>query len=73
MAWGNSLVIPSTYGYQYPPMAVQGPSDPADAPFVGGATRNHVAYNDYKVDNSGRSAIEWLAEWITLKVQRVQA
>ena len=41
--------------------------------FVGGATRNHVAYGNYKVDNSGRSAIEWLAEWITLKVQRVQA
>ncbi|WP_288817702.1 cutinase family protein [uncultured Gordonia sp.] len=41
--------------------------------FVGGATRNHVAYGNYQVDNSGRSAIEWLAEWITLKVQRVQA
>ena len=42
MAWGNSLVIPSTYGYQYPPMAVRGPSVPADAPFVGGATRIDV-------------------------------
>ncbi|MCZ4581530.1 cutinase family protein [Gordonia amicalis] len=41
--------------------------------FVGGATRNHVAYGNYQVDNSGRSAIEWLADWITLKVQRVQA
>ncbi|WP_245555569.1 hypothetical protein [Gordonia soli] len=42
MAWGNSLVIPSTYGYQYPPMAVDGRSVPADAPFVGGATRIDV-------------------------------
>ncbi len=42
MAWGNSLVIPSTHGYQYPPMAVRGPSVPADAPFVGGATRIDV-------------------------------
>ncbi|WP_232017206.1 hypothetical protein [Gordonia insulae] len=43
MAWGSSLVIPSTYGYQYPPMAVSGPSVPADAPFVGGATRIDVS------------------------------
>ncbi|WP_439032969.1 hypothetical protein [Gordonia terrae] len=42
MAWGDSLVIPSTYGYQYPPMAVRGASVPADAPFVGGATRIDV-------------------------------
>lgn len=43
MAWGNSLVIPSTYGYQYPPMAVSGPSVPANAPFVGGSTRIDVS------------------------------
>ncbi|MFW0793580.1 hypothetical protein AAFP30_07195 [Gordonia sp. CPCC 205515] len=42
MAWGNALVIPSTYGYQYPPMAVTGPSVPANAPFVGGSTRIDV-------------------------------
>lgn len=41
--------------------------------FVGGATRNHVGYGNYKVDNSGRNAIEWLGDWITLKVQRVNA
>ena len=45
MAWGNSLVIPSTYGYQYPPMAVTGPSVPPDAPFIGGATRIDVGPN----------------------------
>ncbi|MBY4574529.1 hypothetical protein ACN94_13140 [Gordonia paraffinivorans] len=43
MAWGDSLVIPSTYGYQYPPMAVTGPSIPADASFTGGMTRIDVS------------------------------
>ncbi|MEO9329611.1 two-component regulator propeller domain-containing protein [Gordonia aurantiaca] len=43
MAWGYSLVIPSTYGYQYPPMAVTGPAIPADASFVGGMTRIDVS------------------------------
>ncbi|MEE4024495.1 hypothetical protein V1Y59_15525 [Gordonia sp. PKS22-38] len=43
MAWGDSLVIPSTYGYQYPPMAVTGPSVPATAPFTGGSTRIDVS------------------------------
>lgn len=43
IAWGNSLVIPSTHGYQYPPMAVSGPSVPADAGFVGGSTRIDVS------------------------------
>ncbi len=45
MAWGRSLVIPSTYGYQYPPMAVTGPSAPAGAPFRGGSTRIDVSDN----------------------------
>lgn len=43
MAWGRSLVIPSTYGFQYPPMAVSGPSVPAAAPFRGGMTRIDVS------------------------------
>ena len=43
LAWDDSLVIPSTYGYQYPPMAVTGPSVPSNAGFVGGATRVDVA------------------------------
>lgn len=42
MAWGNSLVIPSTYGFVYPPQAVPGPSDPPQATFVGGMTRIDV-------------------------------
>lgn len=43
MAWGDSLVIPSTYGYEYPPQAVDGPSVPARAAFSGGATRIDVS------------------------------
>ncbi len=43
MAWGNSLVIPSTYGFVYPPIATSGgPSVPASAPFRGGMTRVDV-------------------------------
>lgn len=42
MAWGNSVWIPSTYGFNYPPMAVDGPSKPLIAPFTGGLTRIDV-------------------------------
>jgi hypothetical protein len=42
MAWGNSLIIPSTYGFGYPPFATSGPSDPAAAAFTGGMTRIDV-------------------------------
>ncbi len=42
MAWGDSLVIPSTYGFAYPPMAVTGASKPGAAPFRGGMTRIDV-------------------------------
>ncbi|NMO05250.1 hypothetical protein HH308_28930 [Gordonia sp. TBRC 11910] len=45
MARGDSLVIGSTYGYQYPPMAVTGRSIPADAGFQGGSTRIDVTEN----------------------------
>lgn len=42
MAWGNSLVIPSTYGFSYPPQSTSGPSDPPQAAFVGGMARIDV-------------------------------
>lgn len=42
MAWGQSIVIPSTYGFQYPPMAVRGKASPENAPFVGAMTRIDV-------------------------------
>ncbi|RUP39523.1 MAG: hypothetical protein EKK60_06700 [Gordonia sp. (in: high G+C Gram-positive bacteria)] len=43
LAWGDSLVIPSTYGYQYPPQAESGTAKPSSAPFVGGSTRVDVS------------------------------
>ncbi|WP_235831364.1 hypothetical protein [Gordonia zhaorongruii] len=48
MAWGSSLVIPSTYGFQYPPMAVTGDSRPATAPFRGAMTRIDVVNGECK-------------------------
>ncbi|WP_020172517.1 hypothetical protein [Gordonia polyisoprenivorans] len=58
MAWGDSLVIPSTFGYQYPPMAVSGPSIPATAGFIGGSTRIDVtAHGCHRVwENNDRLA-----------------
>ncbi|WP_067856881.1 hypothetical protein [Nocardia shimofusensis] len=43
MAWGNSLIVPSTYGFGYPPNATDGPSDPPHAVFTGGMTRIDVS------------------------------
>jgi len=43
MAWGDSLIIPSTYGFGYPPNATDGPSDPPQAAFTGGMTRIDVS------------------------------
>ena len=42
IADGNTLWIPSTYGFAYPPEAVDGPSQPETAPFIGGLTRIDV-------------------------------
>ena len=39
---GNSIYLTSTYGYEYPPGAATGPSDPASATFVGGMQRVDV-------------------------------
>lgn len=46
MADGATLWIPSTYGFAYPEQAVDGPSVPADADFVGGLTRIDVSEAD---------------------------
>nr|VDG62772.1 Uncharacterised protein [Streptococcus thermophilus] len=43
MADGNTLWIPSTYGFEYPEEAVDGPSVPESAPFTGGLTRIDVS------------------------------
>ena len=42
LAVGNSIYLTSTYGYEYPPGAATGPSDPASATFVGGMQRVDV-------------------------------
>ncbi|AZA14209.1 hypothetical protein ACFPVT_09800 [Corynebacterium choanae] len=42
MAMGNSVFIPSTYGFVYPPLAVAGTPQPLLTPFVGGLTRIDV-------------------------------
>ena len=39
IASGVSIIIPSTYGYQYPPGAATGPSVPPSANFTGGLMR----------------------------------
>lgn len=46
MAAGNSLWVPSTYGFNYPEEAVDGPSQPASADFVGGLTRIDATESD---------------------------
>ena len=39
ITFGNALVLVNTYGFEYPPFAVDGPAVPASAPYVGGMTR----------------------------------
>lgn len=39
IAFGDALVLVNTYGYEYPPFAVDGPAVPASAPYTGGMTR----------------------------------
>lgn len=36
---GNALVLVNTYGFEYPPFAVDGPAVPASAQYTGGMTR----------------------------------
>ena len=43
VATGNALLLVNTYGYQYPPFAVDGPSVPETASYTGGMTRVDVA------------------------------
>ena len=42
IAVGNALVLVNTYGFEYPPFAVDGPAAPASAPYAGGMTRIDV-------------------------------
>lgn len=43
IAFGNALVLVNTYGFEYPPFAVDGPAMPASAEYTGGMTRIDVS------------------------------
>lgn len=43
IAFGEALVLVNTYGFEYPPFAVDGPAVPASAPYTGGMTRIDVS------------------------------
>lgn len=43
IAFGEALVLVNTYGFEYPPFAVDGPAVPPSAPYAGGMTRIDVA------------------------------
>jgi len=62
IAVGNSIYYPSTYGYEYPPSAESGPSDPASAPFVGGMQRVDVLSNGSLVTMWANNTITSAAE-----------
>lgn len=42
IAFGEALVLVNTYGFQYPPFAVDGPAIPESAQYTGGMTRIDV-------------------------------
>ncbi|MDV8002211.1 hypothetical protein [Rhodococcus sp. IEGM 1408] len=42
IAFSGALVLVNTYGFEYPPFAVDGPAVPASAPYTGGMTRIDV-------------------------------
>lgn len=41
------------------------------ATFWGGGVKPHIGYGDFKVDNSGRSALKWFSDWYAIKLQSV--
>lgn len=43
IASGGALVLVNTYGFEYPPFAVDGPAVPPGAPYAGGMTRIEVS------------------------------
>lgn len=47
----TALVLVNTYGFEYPPFAVDGPAVPAGAPYIGGMTRVDVS-----LDGAGAGA-----------------
>ena len=50
IAFGDALVLVNTYGFEYPPFAVDGPAVPPSAPYMGGMTRIDVGMNGSGAD-----------------------
>lgn len=54
-ASSTALVLVNTYGFEYPPFAVDGPAVPAGAPYTGGMTRVDVHSDDSGAATCSRS------------------
>lgn len=54
---GNAVVLVNTYGFEYPPFAVDGPAVPASAPYTGGMTRIDVDVNGSGGDGVGGGGV----------------
>ncbi|KAA0919843.1 hypothetical protein FQ137_00905 [Dietzia sp. ANT_WB102] len=52
ISFGRALVLVNTYGFEYPPFAVDGPAAPPSAPYTGGMTR-------IDVDEDGSCSRAW--------------
>nr|WP_231375683.1 hypothetical protein [Corynebacterium aquatimens] len=76
LAHGNTLWIPSTYGFSYPPFAVDGPQKPMFAQFNGGLSKVDVVERGGSVSCERRwenhTRIETLPT-LTLKDRRIWA
>ncbi|GAA1713633.1 hypothetical protein [Dietzia cercidiphylli] len=61
IAVSDALVLVNTYGYEYPPFAVDGPAVPASAPYTGGMTRI-----DVRTDGTGGADGTCSRAWTSL-------
>lgn len=61
IAVSGALVLVNTYGYEYPPFAVDGPAVPASAPYTGGMTRI-----DVRADGAGGADGTCSRAWTSL-------
>ena len=52
IAFDDALVLVNTYGFEYPPFAVDGPAVPPSAPYTGGMTRIDVDVNGSGADGT---------------------
>ncbi|WP_295651149.1 hypothetical protein [uncultured Dietzia sp.] len=66
IAFGDALVLVNTYGFEYPPFAVDGPAVPPSAPYTGGMTRIDVDVNGSGADGTCSRAWTSLARTASL-------